>query len=76
LPPLPYAVTDEIRLVDGNGVIKWRGHAIFLSANLHGEHVALSETDQALVQIRYATLILGDFDPTTKRFTANVRWGG
>jgi transposase InsO family protein len=74
LPPLEYAPTDEIRLVDRSGVIKWRNHRIFLSTNLQAEHVALTEIEEALVQIRYASLILGDFDLLTKRFTGNVRW--
>jgi putative transposase len=75
LPPLPYSATDEIRLVNG-GAIKWRNHSIFLSNNLTGDHVALRETAGGLIAVRYATLILGDWDPETKRFTPNARWGG
>lgn len=74
VPPLQYARTDEIRRVDPAGAIKWRNHAIFLSSNLSGEYVALTETAQAVIQIRYARLILGTFDPTTKRFTGEVQW--
>lgn len=76
LPPLPYLPTEEIRLVSSSGFIKWRTHTIFLSTNLSGDHVALSETEHGLTSIRYAALLLGDFDPETTRFTPNVRWGG
>ena len=68
--------TEDIRLVSSNGFIRWRTQRIFLSTNLSGDHVALSETEQGRTSIRYAALILGDVDPETMRFTPNVRWGG
>lgn len=76
LPPLPYLPTEDVRLVSSSGFIKWRTHKIFLSTNLSGDYVALSETAEGLTSIRYAALILGDFDPERTRFTPNVRWGG
>lgn len=76
LPPLPYLPTEDIRLVSSNGFIRWRTQRIFLSTNLSGDHVALSETEQGRTSIRYAALILGDVDPETMRCTPNVRWGG
>lgn len=76
LPPLPYLPTEDVRRVTSSGIIKWRSHTIFLSSNLSGDHVALSETPDGRTSIRYAALILGEFDPETARFTPNVRWGG
>jgi len=77
VPPLLYPTSSAVRLVDGGGVIKCQNQAIFLSSNLAGQYVALTEsTDDERLRISYGALILGDFDPVTKRFTTNVRWDG
>jgi putative transposase len=77
LPPLLYPTATAIRRVDHGGVIKCHNHPIFLSSNLAGQDVALTETnDDDRIRISYAALILGDFDPATNRFTPNVRWDG
>jgi len=77
VPPLLYPTSSAVRLVDGGGVIKCQNQAIFLSSNLAGQYVALTEsTDDERLRISYGALILGDFDPVTKRFTPNVRWDG
>lgn len=74
LAPLMYAGADAVRHVDSSGVIKWRSQPIFLSGNLAGEAVGLTTGAADQVTIAYADLILGDYDPHTKRFTPNVRW--
>lgn len=76
LPPLWYGATERVRRVDSSGVIKWCNHPIFLSSNLAGDDVGLTELDSGDVSIRYGALILGAFDPTTARFTPHVRWDG
>ena len=66
-----------MRLVDSAGVIKWQNRAIFLTTNLTGQYVSLTETDGSeLVTVAYASLALGDLDPRTKRFVPDVRWRG
>ena len=75
LPPIEYPLDTTVRLVDSAGVIKWHNRAIFLTSNLAGEYVSLTQTDgAALVTVAYASLALGDLDPRTNRFVPNVRW--
>ena len=74
LPALCYPETSEVRLVDSTGSIKWQTHHVFLSHNIRGEYVSLTETETDLVTIAYASLALGDFDPHLKRFIPRVRW--
>jgi putative transposase len=74
LPALLYPGATAVRHADPNGQIRWHNQAIFLSSNLAGEDVGLTETENDLVAIAYGALILGDFDPHTQRFTSNLRW--
>lgn len=74
LPPISYPDVADVRLVASNGFIKWRTHRLFLSSNLAGEYVGLTETDSDLVTIAYASLALGEFDHHTNRFIPRVRW--
>ena len=76
LPPLLYPAASAVRLVTSNGHIKWRNTAIFLSSNLVGEYVGLTETTGDLVTVAYGALALGDFDPHVNRFVPRVRWVG
>ena len=78
LPDIVYPDATTVRLVDRGGVIKWRNCPIFLSTNLAGQHVSLSEGDATgdLVTIAYAALQLGEFNPHTHRFLPRVRWDG
>lgn len=74
LPAICYPNATDVRRVDTNGFIKWRTHHLFLSSNLAGEYVGLTETETDLVTIAYASLALGDFDHHTNRFMPRVRW--
>jgi putative transposase len=76
LPTVGYPSDTTVRLVDGAGVIKWRTHPVFLSSNLAGQYVGLTDTDTDLVTVAYASLGLGELDPVTHRFTPHVRWLG
>jgi transposase InsO family protein len=77
LPAIEYPVDAVVRLVDSSGVIKWQNHAIFLTTNLAGQYVSLTESDGTeQVTVAYAALALGELDPRTHRFTPNVRWRG
>jgi len=74
LPPLDYPDAIALRRVDPNGSIKWHSHPIFLSHNLAGQDVGLTEAPGDVLTIYYAALILGDYDLHTRRFLPNVRW--
>lgn len=76
LPPICYPETSALRLVDSSGSIKWRTHHLFLSHNIAGDYVSLTETASELVTIAYASLALGDFDPHLNRFIPHIRWIG
>ncbi len=76
LPALVYPESSFVRLVDHGGAIKWRGQALFLSGNLVGEYVGLTEGEHDIFTIAYGFLNLGDFDSNTKRFTPKVQWSG
>lgn len=71
-----YPSTSAVRLIDGNGYFKWRGRQVFLSGNLTGDYVGITEVDGDLIAISYALLELGQYDCLTKRFIPRVRWTG
>lgn len=76
LPPMCYPEGSELRYVTGPGAIRWRNAMIFLSSNLRGEYVRLTETTRDRITVAYGLLALGELDPETKRLTPNVRWVG
>ena len=54
-----------MRKVRTNGVIKWKGHKIYLSETLRGEPVGLSPQDDRYWTIRYGPLVIGHLDDHT-----------
>ena len=76
LPAIVYPENSFVRLVDAAGNIKWRNQAIFLSTNLAGEYVSLTEGEEDIFNIAFGAMELGDFDSNNKRFTPHVRWTG
>ena len=74
LPPVLYPEGSEVRYVMKQGSIRWRTEYIFLSSNLRGEYVLLTETATELITVQYGQLALGELDPQTKRFIPRVRW--
>lgn len=76
LPALVYPDDAFVRLVAETGYIKWRNHTLFLSSNLAGDYVSLSERDDDIFTIAYGALELGHIDSNTNRFTPRVRWTG
>jgi transposase InsO family protein len=75
LPVVAYAEECDVRLVT-NGYIKWRNREFFLSSNLAGEYVGLSEVPGDLFTVSYGLLELGHIDATTNRFTPRLQWTG
>lgn len=76
LPPMAYPPGTELRRVDASGNIKWRRHHFFLSGNLAGEDVSLTERPGDLVTVAFGPLALGELDPELLRFLPCVRWVG
>ena len=71
-----YPDNSTVRLVDGGGNIKWRNNPFFLSTNLIGQYVALSESENDLIAVTYGKLELGEIDPQVNRFIPRLKWNG
>lgn len=76
LPAVVYPESSFVRLVDPSGTIKWRNQPLFLSTNIAGDYVALTEGEHDVFTISYCDLELGDFDSNANRFTPRLGWGG
>ena len=62
LPEVEYPVGYELRRVQHNGVIRWRGHSPFLTQCLDQEIVGLKEVDFDRWHIYFGPLFLGLLD--------------
>jgi putative transposase len=54
-----YAPSDEVRLVDANGGIKWCGRRVFLTSVLAGELIGLEEIGDDCWLVRFGTHPIG-----------------
>ena len=75
-PAIVYPEGSHVRLVNQNGHIKWRNQLLFLSSNLAGDYVSLTEGEADIFTIAFGSLQLGNLDSNTNRFTPTVRWTG
>jgi putative transposase len=69
-----YDATCQVRRVNANGHIKWRGELIFVSEAVGGELVGLAETERGDWTVRFMRVELGRIDRQTRTFTA--AWHG
>ena len=76
LPSVVYPDNTVVRLVQDNGVIKWKNREIFVSTNLAGEYVGFMNEKDDAISISYGRLQLGIFDYQKDRFIPKVRWNG
>ena len=74
LPPLDYPAHAELRRVNGNGAIRWRREAVFLSHVLTGEYVGVEETGDEEWTISLGPLRLGYYRAADAAFTDAVAW--
>jgi putative transposase len=56
------------RQVNQNGQIRWKEQSLFLSQSLTGWNVGLKSTENGLVEVWFAQLLLGHIDPLTLSF--------
>ena len=49
---------------------------VYLTTNLSGQYVGVTDRDDDTLVIRYGQLELGTFDMESKNFTPCVRWSG
>jgi len=62
LAPVEYPTGMVVRQVQGNGVLYWKGKAVFVGEALQYEPVALEPVDEGRWRIHYSTLVLGVFN--------------
>jgi putative transposase len=69
-----YDSTHEVRRVNRNGQIKWKGALVFVSEAMRREIVGITETERGDWTVRFMNVELGRIDRQTCRFTA--AWHG
>jgi putative transposase len=69
-----YDATCQVRRVNPNGRIKWRGEVVFVSEAVIGELVGVAETERGDWTVRFMHVELGRIDRRTRHFTA--AWHG
>lgn len=74
LPALEYPERAIKRLVTTDGTFKWRNRPIFLSTNIIGEYVALTEEPADTFCVSYGNLQLGLLNAESNEFTPAARW--
>ena len=62
LPPLEYPGYFEVRRVATNGLVSWRGRALFVSEALRGESIGFEEIDDAVWACWLGDVRLACFD--------------
>jgi putative transposase len=64
-----YDATHQVRRVNPNGQIKWKGELVFVSEAMQREVVGLAETERGDWTVRFMQVELGRIDRDTRRFT-------
>lgn len=63
---IEYDINTDVRRVNANGEIKWKGDQIFLSEVLIGANVGLLQIAESLWSISFASVRIGYFDAITR----------
>jgi putative transposase len=69
---LDYGVMETRKVTPQTGTIRYRSERIMLSTALAGWNVGLSEQSDGLVEVWFASLLLGRIDPKTSSFQVSV----
>jgi hypothetical protein len=69
---LDYGSMDTRKVTKETGMIHFRSEKIMLSSALGGWNVGLSEQTDGMVDVWFASLLLGRIDPKTSSFRASV----
>jgi putative transposase len=65
-PTIEYDTNMDVRRVNANGEIKWKGHQIFFSEVLIGANVGLLPIAESLWSIYFGSVRIGYFDETNR----------
>ena len=71
---IEYDTNAEVRRVNANGEIKWRGELIFMSEVLIGADVGLIRVDEALLAIQFGIVRIGYLDEIDRRVWNRRPW--
>jgi len=64
---IEYDTNMEVRLVNANGEIKWKGESIFTSETLIGANIGLIRVDDSVLAIQFGVVRIGYLDELTGR---------
>jgi len=67
-PTIDYPMSFQVRIVRGDGKIKWKGERLFVSNVLRGEPVAMLEVDNDQWDLYFGTVHLATWDGPKRRF--------
>jgi transposase InsO family protein len=62
MPDIEYSPGDQIRKVNKNGVISFKGRQLRVGRGLHGEPVAVRQTEESVYDVVYVRQVLGTID--------------
>ena len=68
MPPIDYPMSFQVRIVRGDGKIKWKGERLFVSNVLRGEPVAMLEVYNDQWDLYFGTVHLATWDGRKRRF--------
>ena len=74
VPPIEYPANAEVRRVNSDGRISWKGHFVWLTTVLSGQYVALEQTGADDWTLAFGPLVLGTFDAPSRTFTPGAYW--
>ena len=66
-PTVEYPLHYEVRRVSGQGAIKWRGKALFLSHTLKSYNVGFEEVDDGIWNLMFGEFFLAKFSEEDRR---------
>ena len=72
IPRIEYDYNADIRKVNRNGEIKWKGKHLYISKALIGEYIALKQIEEQLWEILFSSYLLGILNEATAKITCPV----
>lgn len=74
LPDLEYPPHFDVRTVQTNGMMCFRGGQFYLSASLINQEIGFEQSDNDIWDMSFGPLTLGSYHPGSNTFIDEVRW--
>ena len=68
MPELEYEPRFETRLVQSNGLIRWRGATVFIGHPFAGQRIGLEPIDYSLWNVHFGRFVVGVLDEKRSLF--------